>query len=175
MVPPLRGNQFRIFLADGGVVGDSRGGHDQGLQAGGVRFDLAQFFWTDHAQAGQAVGFSALAQFFETREFVGFGRDDYFAADFVRDVVLAAELDHGGGAGDAESRLQRTGLVVEAGVDDAAVVSALVAGDAVFFLQNQKPQMGKAARDFERDGEADHTAADDDYVVTGIDHSVGRI
>ena len=30
-------------------------------------------------------------------------------------------------------------------------------------------------RDFERDSEADHTAADDDYVVTGIGHSAGRI
>ena len=52
--------------------------------------------------------------------------------------MLEAELDHRRGSTDAKTRLQRARLVVDAGVNDAAVVSALVARDAVFFLQEQQ-------------------------------------
>jgi len=89
----------------------------------------------------------------------------------VRDAVLAAELDHGRGSGNTEARLQRARLVVDARVDKAAVVAALVAGNAVFFLQDQKPQAWEAACDFESNGKAYDAAADDDYVVARVGHS----
>ena len=75
------------------------------------------------------------------------GSDDDLAADFVRDAVFAAELDHGCGAGNAEARLKRSGLVVNARVDDAAVVAALVAGHGLFLFEKQKPLSGETASD----------------------------
>ena len=137
------GYQFCIFLAYDGVVGDAGRGDHQGLQTDGVGLDLAQFFGADEAEAGQAVGFAALAEVFEAREFVGVGGDDDFATDLVGDGVFAAELDHGRGARHAEAGFQRAGLVVDAGVDDAAVVSALVAGDAVSLSRTRRRRWGK--------------------------------
>jgi len=131
---------------------------------------LPGFFGSDEAEAGQAVSFSALAEVFEAGEFVRMGGDDDFATDLVGDVVFAAELYHGRGTGYAEAGFQRAGLVIDAGVDDAAVVSALVAGDAVFFFENEETEMGEAAGDLEGDGEAYRAATDDDYVVTKIGH-----
>jgi len=52
--------------------------------------------------------------------------------------MLAAELDHGRGSAHAKTRLHGTGLVVNAGVNDAAVVSALVTGNPVFFFEQQE-------------------------------------
>ena len=163
-------NQLCILLAYPSVVGDSCGGYDQRSQSRSVRLDFAQLLGADHSQAGEAVGFPALAQFLQAWEFVRMSRDDDFTADIVGDAVLAAELDHGGGPGDAQPRLQGAGLVVHARVNHAAVVSALVAGDAVFFFDQEQAKMREAARDFERDAESNHTTTDDDYAVTRIGH-----
>ena len=84
--------------------------------------------------------------------------------------MLAAELNHGRGAHDAEASLHRARLVIDAGVNHAAVVSALVAGNAVFLFQHQQLEMRQAARDFEGDAESDNSTADDDQVVARIDH-----
>ena len=124
--------------------------------------------------APQYVGFAALAQVFEAREFVGVGGDDDFAANIVWNGVFATELDHGRGSGHTEAGFQRAWLVVDAGVDHAAVVPALVAGNPAFFLQHQELEMREAASDFECDGEADDAAADDDYVVVRVGHCDGE-
>jgi hypothetical protein len=55
-------------------------------------------------------------------------------------------------------------------VNDPAVVTALVAGDAVFFFEQQETHVREAPRDFERDTEPYHATADDDYVVARIGH-----
>ncbi len=55
-------------------------------------------------------------------------------------------------------------------MDDAAVVSALMAGDTIFFLQQQEAETRETSRDFERNGEADDATADDDYVRARISH-----
>ena len=44
---------------------------------------------------------------------------------------------HGRGSGDTQAGFKRAGFVVDAGVNDAAIVSALVPGHAVFFFQHQ--------------------------------------
>ena len=86
------------------------------------------------------------------------------------DAVLAAELDHGRGSGDAEFGLERSGLVIDAGVDDAAVVSALVPGNAVFFFEDEKSPMRESLGEFEGDCESDDATANDHYVVGGFGH-----
>jgi len=88
---------------------------------------------------------AAALQLLQARKFALVGRDDHLAADLMRDAMLAAEGDHGGGAGDAQLRLQRAGAVIKARVDNAAVVAALVGGEAGSLLQDGEAQGGKAA------------------------------
>ena len=65
-------------------------------------------------------------------------RDDDLAAAVVGNAVLLAEAVHGLAARDAVARFERARLVVEAGMDDAAVVAGLVGGQAVLGLQNDQ-------------------------------------
>jgi hypothetical protein len=126
-----------------------------------VRLDFAQFVRSNQAQAGKAIGLSPLAQFLQPREFLGVGRDDDFPADLVRNAS-AQNRTMAAAPGTQEPGLHRTGLVVDAGMNHPAVVSALVAGNALFFLEKQQTEMRKAARDFERDPEPHSATADDD-------------
>ena len=83
----------------------------------------------------EPVGFSAPVQFFEPRELARVGRHDDLAAAFMRDAVLRAKAIHRFAAFNAIARLHRAGLVVKAGMDDAAVMPGLVGGEAVFRLE----------------------------------------
>src|SRR3974390_2210944 len=130
------GDQLGVLVGDVFVIHDAGGGHEQGADAVGVRFKFAELVALEQAQAGDSVGDSALMQFLKARDFVGSGGDDQLAALLVGNGVLGAEALHGGASGDAVARLERAGAVVEAGVNDAAVVSGLVGGDAVFFLDD---------------------------------------
>src|SRR5579859_4234567 len=169
-----RSNQFSVFLADQRVVRDSGRWNYQRLQTRRVRLDLAQFLGTDQPQTRQPVGLSALAQFFQPGQFVFACGDDDFSTHVVRNAMLAAELHHCGGSRHAQPRLQRTGLVVDAGVNYAAVVPALVAGNSTFLLQHQQALAREAAGDLQPYTEANGAATDDDYVVARIGHAKTR-
>ena len=93
--------------------------------------------------------------------------DDELAADFVGDAVVAAEGGHFLDAGDGEAGLQGAGLVIEAGVEDAAVVAGLVKANAGFFFENDNLTAGKTGGELEGGGQADDAAADDDEVFEG--------
>ena len=77
----------------------------------------------------------------------------------------AAEFDHGARAFDAQLGLLRSWLVINAGVNDTAVVGTLMLAHTIFLFQQQQAKTGKALRDFEGDGEADDASADDDHVA----------
>ena len=106
----------------------------------------------------------------QARKFALMGGDNHLAADLMRDAVLAAEGDHGGSAGDAQLGLQRAGALIKARVDDAAVVAALVGGEAGFLLQDGEAQGGEAARNFQGGGESDDSTADNDEMEVVISH-----
>src|SRR5215469_15837584 len=110
---------------------------------------------------------------FEAREFVFAGGNDNLSADFMRNSMLATELHHRGCTANAQARLQRTGLIVDTGVDDSAVVSALVPSNPFFLFDDEKLLMRKPARDLERHAEADDPASDHNNVVTGVGHGSG--
>ena len=101
----LSSQNLGVFFADRGVVGDARAGHQHAQQAAAVRLNFAQLFLLQQPQSGEAVGLSAIQQGVEARDLLGVGGDDDFAADFVRQVVVAAKFHHGGRALDAELRL----------------------------------------------------------------------
>src|SRR5579871_4274349 len=96
---------------------------------------------------------------------------DHLAAHVVRNSVFAAEFDHGCRAAHAKASLHRTWLVVHAGVDHTAIVSALMAGDALLFLDDKQAPSWKTARDFESDAESDDATPDDDHVVARVGHA----
>src|ERR1700723_3549511 len=127
-----------------------------------MRLNLAHLVWSNEAKSAQAIRFAALPQLFQTRQFRFAGCDDDLAAYFVRNAMLTEKLPHGRRSRHAQSRFLRSGLVVNPGVDDAAVVSALVAGDAIFLLQDQEPELRKAECKFHRhiEGEQDSSHAD---------------
>ena len=66
---------------------------------------------------------------------------------------------------DAELRLERAGLVVDAGVDDAAVVAGLVGGELGLLLADDERTATGALQQRPRGRQADDAAADDRDVV----------
>jgi hypothetical protein len=68
-------------------------------------------------------------------------------------------------AGPAETRLEAAGLIVHAGVHDAAVPAALVVGRRVFFFQQDDPGRRALFAQLPGGGGADDAGADNDGVV----------
>src|SRR5581483_2057963 len=88
------GDEFRIFLTYLREVCNTGGRDMQGEQACGVGLEFPEFFGADSPDTGEAVCFSATSKLFQARQFFLTGGDDHLSADFVRDVVLAAEVYH---------------------------------------------------------------------------------
>src|ERR671935_2277875 len=81
---------------------------------------------TIRGSAGAPVGAAPPLELVEAFELGGVERDDELAAALDRDVVALAERVELRRAVDAQPRLERPRRVVDAGVDDAAVVAGLV-------------------------------------------------
>ncbi len=109
----------------------------------------------------------------EARNFFLIGSDDQLAAFLEGNAVVAAEALHRSSAGDAVARLQRAGAVIEAGVNDAAVVAGLVGGDAVFFFDDGDVHVREAASDFERGSQSYDACANDEQVDFTVSHMAG--
>src|SRR5580704_9265468 len=133
--PALCSYELSVLLADTAVVGDAGAGDEQPCDTAAVRLELQQFFALQHSQAGDSVGLAALHEGLQAGDLGVADGDDDFAGDLVGKVMFAAESHHGGCAFYAQLGFQRSGFVVNTGVDDATVVAALVAGDAVLFLK----------------------------------------
>ena len=147
--------------ADLGVIDDAFLGDVEGCEAADVGLDFEHFFALEEAEAGEAVGGAAFVEAVEAFEFGFVGGDDEFAADFVGDGVGLAEGDHFADAGDGEPGLEGAGLVVEAGVEDAAVVAGLVLAGAALFFEEGDGGAGTGEEEFVGGGETDDAAADD--------------
>ncbi len=101
-----------------------------------------------------------------------FGHGDHdFAAQLVGQVVFLAEFDHETRALDGHLGLEAAWLVVQAGVDDAAVVAGLVGGDLGLFLQNDELEVRAALHQLHGRGQANDSGADDGYVEFGVSHN----
>ena len=84
--------------------------------------------------------------------------DDELAAAIVRNVVRCAERVEPLGAFDAELRFQRSGRVVDAGVDDAAVVRGGFQAEARVAFGDGNTEAGGC--EFGGGGQAGDAAAD---------------
>ena len=116
---------FGHCATDALVIDDPGSGHEQRPETADIRLNLAQTTgghrFEDDVVLPRTVLERGHALYFE-----GIGRDEEFPAGLERDPVVATELLGRDRALAAEPGLQRAGLVVDAGVDDAAVVAGLV-------------------------------------------------
>ena len=119
-------HQLGEHLHDARVVDDAGLRDVQPGDAGDVRLELADLLGPEPPHAVEAVRAPAALELVERRQLASRRGDDDLAAALVRHAVLLAEAVHELAALDAVPRLQRARLVVEAGVDDAAVVAGLV-------------------------------------------------
>src|SRR5689334_8158339 len=107
-----------------------------------MRFDLPDFLRLHHSDALAAVFVRPAAEFGQARQLLLVRGNDQLAAEAVGDLLLVAIPDQFGPAGDAEAGLERARLVVDAGVDDAAVVAGLVLPDLRLLLQHHQARAG---------------------------------
>jgi hypothetical protein len=82
-----------------------------------------------------------LVDLFQMRKFLLVGGHNQFSAYIVSDAVVLGELDEFAAAIHAVDGLQRSGLVIDTGVDHPAVMSGLVIGQSFFFLNQKNAQV----------------------------------
>jgi hypothetical protein len=163
---------------DGREVDHAGGGRVQAGDARDVRLDLAQLRPGEPAQAGHPVGGAAALELVEAGELLLVEGDDELAVAAGGDPADVAVLVQPAGAVDAQAGLERAGLVVDARVDDAAVVARLVEADDVLALEHAEGAAGMAPEQLAGDGQADDARADDDEVASlgrrGARHAAAR-
>ena len=97
-------------------------------------------------------------------------RDDQLAGMPDRDPLILGEPLELDLAFAAERRLERARGVVDAGVDDAAVVARLVAGELGLLLDDGEPELRSPAQQPIGGGQSDDSAADHDDVEPLVPH-----
>src|SRR5438067_3781018 len=141
---------------------DAAFGRKQGGNRADFRLAAANEVAIDHLHAFDAVRRGARAESLERRNLGRVGRDDQLAEARMRHVVLRTELVQAASAFYTQLRLERAGRIVEAGVDDAAVVRARLETRTRMAFEQADRQ--SALRDRERRREAGHAGADDGRV-----------
>ena len=107
--------------ADCCVVNDPGVGRMQGGNAIGVWLNFTQLVATELRHA-HTVRQCSLVQHFKPRQLSGRGRDDQLADRLCRHAELGAEPVERRCPLNAELRLQRAGLVIDPGMNNAAVM-----------------------------------------------------
>jgi hypothetical protein len=79
--------------------------------------------------------------------------------------MLAAEFDHLADAADSQAGFEGPGLIVEARVQDAAVVATLVAADGAIFFYNRDFGAGQSLAQTEGRSQSDYTAANYQHIA----------
>src|ERR1019366_9319566 len=85
----------------------------------------------------QTILLAALVEALEARHLCLVDSDHQFAADFMGDSFLAAELGHQADSVDGHAGLRRAGFVVKPRMQYAAVMRALVSTEARFLFQQE--------------------------------------
>ena len=145
-LPPAAARSAGVGGGDPREVDDPGLGRVQGGEPGGVRLDLAQ---PGARRPGAAPARRwrdpAALELVEALELVLGGGDDQLAAAGRRDPALVAVRVQLPRPGDAEARLQRAGLVVDAGVDDAAGVAGLMGARSAARARARRPAARRGA------------------------------
>src|SRR5690242_11081524 len=131
---------------DQGEVHDSCGRRPKRRAPGGRGLELGDTPARYTEQPRYPIGAGAALERVEGGQFIGRARDHQLAATARRYRVSVAIVVEGIRAAAAEDGLERTGTVIQAGVDHPAVVTRLVGGDQALLLHDhdargRKPQL----------------------------------
>ena len=124
-----------------------------------VRLDLTDLGPGDTPQARNPVGQCPALDLGQAGQLRVGTRDHQLAELAQADVVLGAELAQHAPAAHAQPRLQAPGRIVQTGVDDTAVVPALMGGDVIFLVEHGHLQARVADRQFPGHRQPDDAAA----------------
>src|SRR5262249_15274486 len=119
----------------------------------------------DGPETVEAIGSATLVDGLQPRQLALVGRHDDLAAPLPPDAMGVAELLHEPPALDAEAGLQRAGLVVDARMDDAAVVPGLMGAEPRLLVDDDEPRPRVRFPESQRGGEPDDAAANDGDVL----------
>ena len=108
----------------------------------------------------------------QTRQLALVGRHDDLPARFPADPVIVAELLHQPGALDAQSGLERSRLVIRAGVDDAAVVTGLMGAETRLLVEDDEAEAWNRFGQGERRGQPDDPTTDQ-RDISRLGHAAG--
>ena len=158
-------HQVGVRLGHLHVIDDARRRHVQRAHARGVGFEFAQPFGADHFQPFDPVGRAAAMEFLQPRQFIFRRSHDDLAAAFVWNVVPIAEVGQQLSAPHARLGLERAGLVIDAGVDDSAVVAGLMRRQPVLFFEHARTNARILAGDFQGGRQAENATADHTDVI----------
>ena len=120
------------------IVCNAGGGHANAPETTHVRLDLAHFFG-GYLSNRQSVLQAALEKVLEPWQLRSVRGNNHLAADLMWDAMFPAELDYRTGARSGELRFETTWLVVDSGVNHAAVPPRLVLGGTILLLQQHDP------------------------------------
>jgi hypothetical protein len=127
---------------DSAVVRDGRRRRVQAGDTCGVRLERAQLGPVDPAQTRNSVGAGAALQLPQTIKLPFVDRDDQLPALLEREISLSAIGAQKFEPASTELGLERPGRVVDAGVNDAAVVTSLMQGDVALLLEHGDLRVG---------------------------------
>ena len=117
---------------------------------------------------GDAIGEPPLVQLLQAGDFLLRDRHDHLAAPADRDALFLAEVGQHPAALHAEGRLEAAGFVVNAGMDDPAVVAGLVGREAGLFFQQDLFEAGELLGEGEgRRQPQDSSPHDCQIIITG--------
>ena len=171
---PARGpDVVGVGVGDRPVVDDAGPRRPQPADPERVRLELPDPLRTDRLEALDAVLAGLRLERLEARQLVLRQGHDELADPLDLDPPLGAVRLERDLALAAEAGLERTRRVVEAGVDDAAVVAGLVGRELRLALDDQDPQPGPAHEHLAGGREAEDPAADDEE-VGALDGRGGR-
>ena len=122
------------------VVGDSGGRDPQAADSDHRRLTLGDLLSTDDRRRNLAR-LRPLEQLAELGELCFVGRHDQLPAALVRNAMIAAEPNDRLVAGAAQQRLEASGLVVDARMDDSAVATSLVSPERLLLLEHDDAQL----------------------------------
>jgi hypothetical protein len=132
-----------------------------------VRLDLGNRTPVGALEPGDAVGSRTPLELVKARQLLLGRRDDQLAGGPGLDPALLAVGVELRRSRHAEACLERAGLVVDAGVDDAARVPGLVRADAGCAFQHHDSGVRASRRQLASDGKAHDPSADDGDIAGG--------
>ena len=128
-------DQFRHLAHHSRVVDDALLRHTQSGEASRVGFDLPNGSALEPLQAAQSIGRSTRFELAQSHDFGRVDREHDLSTDIMRNPILATKCHHLPNTLHSELRLERAGFVVESAMQNAGVVTALVAAGGGILLQ----------------------------------------